>query len=78
MTCRRQQIELVLDEISRVDNFRETVQYASWCWWRDFVVHVVVRRTIVGARRARSCWACERTGMIIGGGCTNKELRGNV
>lgn len=67
MACRCQQVQLVLDEISGVDDFGETVQYASWGWWRDFVVTVGVRGTIVGARGVRCCWACGRIGMIIGG-----------
>lgn len=78
MACRCQQIEFVLDEISRVDDFGETVKYASWCWWRDFVVSMGVRGAIVGAWGARCCWACGRTGMIIGGSCPDKRLRGNV
>ena len=78
LACRCQQIELVLDKISRIDNFGETVQYASWCWWRDFVVIVGVRGTIVRARGARCRWACGRTGMIIGASCPDKGLRGDV
>ncbi len=57
MACGCQQIELVLDEISRVNDFGQTVQYASRGWWCDFVVTVSVRGTIAGVRGARCCWA---------------------
>lgn len=78
MACRCHQIELVLDEISWVDNFGQTIQYASWGWWRDFVITVGVRGAIMRVRGARWCWACRRTGMIVGGHCLEEGLRGNI
>ena len=69
MACRRHQIELVLNEISWVDNLGQTIQYARWGWWSDFVVTVGVRGAIMGVRGARWSWACRRTGMIVDGNC---------
>ena len=32
----------------------------------------------MGVRGARWCWACRRTGMIVGGNSLEEGLRGNV